>query len=244
MVLNIHGLASNMDLFAEMNQLGRLAGAEGFVAVYGQALGDPPSWQANPVGDDMTYLNDLLDTVEAKLCIDTAREYVTGFSQGAVMTTLLACDESERFAAAALVASVVELDDCEASEPVPAIAFHGTEDPLVLFDGGLRGVDGTPVQSREGVSAERPVEERVAAWAARNGCGRDSTETSPAVGARLLTYDCSRGSEVGLYILDGAGHTWPGSTAVNPLAGIFGPTNLDVDATAVMWAFFQQHARP
>ena len=64
----------------------------------------------------------------------------------------------------------------------------------------------------------------------------------PADHARLLRHDCPAGDDVELYVLDGAGHTWPGSEP-NALASIFGPTNMSVDATEIIWDFFQHHAR-
>jgi polyhydroxybutyrate depolymerase len=242
LVLNIHGFASGKDLFAEMNQMGALAQGQRFVAVFGHALGNPPSWVASAQGNDVNYLNDLVDTVESRLCIDIAREYVTGFSQGAVMTTLLACADSERFAAAAPVAGIAEVNGCEPTHKMPVVAFHGTDDPLVLYQGGLVGPDGKRAQPPEGVSAERPVTKRVATWAEYNNCEGRATESRPADHARLLHYDCHPRADVELYVLDGAGHTWPGSEP-NALASILGSTNMSVDATEIIWDFFQHHAR-
>ena len=78
----------------------------------------------------------------------------------------------------------------------------------------------------------------------RNGCTDDSTESNPAEGARLVSYDCPAGAEVEFYILDGGGHTWPGSEFHAASESVLGPTNMNVVATETMWAFFQQHARP
>ena len=239
-VLAIHGGGSGKDIFGNISQMGALAQQEGFVAVFSHGLGQPPTWDYSADGADLTYLNDLLDTVESKLCIDTAREYVTGFSAGAAMTTLLSCTQPDRFAAVAPVAGASEFDSCEPSEELPVIVFHGTDDPFVLFEGGV----GEGIEPPEGAIVGQPVAQRVAAWAERNGCTGDSTETKPAEGARLVSYDCPPGVEVEFYILDGGGHTWPGSELQATLEDVLGPTNMNVDATETMWAFFQQHARP
>jgi polyhydroxybutyrate depolymerase len=239
-VLAIHGGGSGKDIFAAISQMGVLAQQEGFVAVFSHGLGQSPMWDYSVDGADVAYLNDLLDTVESKLCVDTAREYVTGFSAGAAMTTLLSCTQPARFAAVAPVAGASEFDSCEPSGVLPLIVFHGTHDPFVLFEGGV----GEGIEPPEGAIVGTTVHQRVAAWAERNGCTGDSAETKPAEGARLVSYDCPRGADVEFYILDGGGHTWPGSEVQAPLESVLGPTNMNVDATETMWAFFQQHARP
>ena len=239
-VLAIHGFGSGKDIFATISQMGVLAQQEGFVAVFSHGLGQPPAWDYSVDGADLAYLNDLLDTVESHLCIDLAREYVTGFSAGAAMTTLLSCTQPERFAAIAPVAGASEWESCEPSEEMPVVVFHGTDDPAALFEGGV----GEGVEPPEGViGVGQPVAQRVAAWAERNGCAGDGTETNPAEGVRLVTYDCPAGAEVEFYILDGGGHTWPGSEFQVALESVLGPTNMNLDATETMWAFFQQHAR-
>jgi polyhydroxybutyrate depolymerase len=240
LVLTIHGGGSGKDIIANITQLGALAQQEGFVAVFPHGLGQPPAWDYTADGTDVAYLNDLLDTVESKLCIDTTREYVTGFSAGAAMTTLLTCTDSQRFAAAAPVAGASEFDSCEPSEEMPVTVFHGTDDPFVLFEGGV----GEGIEPPEGAIVGPSTTEVVAAWAERNGCSGESTESNPAEGARLVSYDCPAGADVEFYILERAGHTWPGSEFHAALESVLGPTNMNVDATATMWAFFQQHARP
>src|SRR5690606_10095983 len=57
-------------------------------------------------GDDLGFLNGLLDSLEDELCLDQSREYATGKSNGAGMTTWLACQPDPRFAAVAPVAGV------------------------------------------------------------------------------------------------------------------------------------------
>ena len=54
--------------------------------------------------DDVVFVNALVDELEGRLCIDPTREYVTGKSNGAGMSTFLACQPDVRFAAVAPVA--------------------------------------------------------------------------------------------------------------------------------------------
>lgn len=52
---------------------------------------------------------------------------------------------------------------------------------------------------------------------------------------------CRDGTAVELYVIDGGGHTWPGSPGAPEKLG---PTTTSIDATALMWAFFERHPRP
>jgi polyhydroxybutyrate depolymerase len=158
------------------------------------------------------------------------------------MTTLFSCTEPERFAAIAPVAGASEFESCEPSQEMPIILFHGTDDQFVLFEGGV----GEGVEPPEGAIVGQSRAEFVAAWAERNGCIGDGSESNPAEGARLVSYDCPASADVEFYILTGGGHTWPGSelhAAIAIKSGL-GPTNMNVDATETIWKFFQQHARP
>src|SRR5690606_9654098 len=117
------------------------------------------------------------------------RVYVAGLSNGAFMTSTVACDHADRIAAAAPVAGIVAPEDCDAARPVPVVAFHGTEDTFVAFDGGLgssvadlpspdgEGTMGDDVSALEeeaageGTAPVGPsVPEATATWAGRNGC--------------------------------------------------------------------------
>jgi polyhydroxybutyrate depolymerase len=50
---------------------------------------------------------------------------------------------------------------------------------------------------------------------------------------------CANRADVVLYTVHGGGHTWPGGT---PLPKWFvGRTTHSIDATALMWSFFQEH---
>jgi len=53
------------------------------------------------------------------------------------------------------------------------------------------------------------------------------------------TYEVGReGAEVGLVVIEGGGHTWPGK---KPTAAVLGRSTLTVSANDLMWEFFQKH---
>ncbi len=85
-----------------------------------------------------------------------------------------------------------------------------------------------------------PVEDWAAAWAKRDGCTKGPQLATPVDTVTVRTWNaCSGGSEVVLYTLEGEGHSWPGSLTM-PAA----ITSQAVNATAIMWDFFQEHPMP
>jgi len=136
---------------------------------------------------------------------------------------------------------------------VPVIAFHGTADTFVAFDGGLgssvadlpqpdgSGTLGDAAEDAEDEPAGPTVPETVAAWAARNGCEGDPAEEVVADDVTLLAHPCPPGAFAELYVVDGGGHTWPGSEFDLSIESIVGPVTMSIDANELMWAFFQEH---
>lgn len=74
----------------------------------------------------------------------------------------------------------------------------------------------------------------------RNGCDPTSKVTAPQGDASGVRYDrCTAGAEVVVYHIEGGGHTWPGGSNLP----VFGKTSA-LNASEVMWAFFEKHPMP
>ena len=158
LVLLFHGSGGNAREIARYTGLPAKADRAGFIAVMPQGLRTTlipePDWNFTTLGphhgpgepDDVAFIDDLLDALELQLCIDSARVFSTGFSAGAHLSVRLACDLSDRIAAIAPVSGVYfppfspDLPEPGCStQPVPVIAFHGTADKGVPFEGKDQG---------------------------------------------------------------------------------------------------------
>jgi polyhydroxybutyrate depolymerase len=257
-VVDLHGYSEGAEVHALVSGLGPYGDEQGFVTLtpHGQGQGPVPLWDTTPGGPDQVFLEAMLDDVEAQLCVDTARVFVTGLSNGAMMTSMLACELADRFAAAAPVAGVTEVAGCNADRPVPVVAFHGTDDGFLAYEGGFgpqvaslpspdgRGTLGDAADQAGG-SAEPTgpsVPDVVAGWAERNGC--DDTAPDEEVVAddvTLLAFACPAGAEAELYRVEGGGHSWPGSEFLANAVSVVGHTTMSISADEVMWEFFEQH---
>ncbi len=185
---------------------------------------------------DVSFLTAVIDDAIARFPIDGARIYMGGYSNGAQMTQRYICDRPTRIAAGAVIAGSIHHDDrlrCGGSVPTPMIIFHGTADEQINFNGNLL------------FSSSRQTAEF---WASRASCSLtpqnlgviDGTDDGTSV--QLNRYgNCRNGARVDHYIINGGGHTWPGSLSFStPL----GQTTQDVAATPLMWQFFREFSRP
>jgi polyhydroxybutyrate depolymerase len=260
LVVDFHGYSQTGPIQEVFSALGPYGDEQGFVTVTPDSGYEVPHWEFAAGSRDLAMFGDLLDQVEADLCIDTNRIYVTGLSYGAYMTSFLACAYSDRIAAAAPVAGTADPEGCEFERPVPVVAFHGTDDTYIAFEGGYgSSVAGLPQPDGSGTLGDavdpeaadeadqadqadlESIPEAAAAWAVRNGCEAEPTEERVADDVNELVFTCPPGAEASLYVVDGGGHTWPGSEFGDNIVDIVGYNTHSISANEIMWAFFQDH---
>ena len=204
--------------------------------------------------DDVAFIAALIKKIETEHSIDPNRIYATGISNGAMMSYRLGLELSEKIAAIAPV--VGSLPDAfgaktqgaaivKASHPVPAIIFNGTDDPLVPFKGGEVHF------YRKKLGTVLSVADTAQFWAARNGCESKPKVSSVPVSdpdmkvVKTTFSGCANGADVVLYAIEGAGHTWPGPEpgAQYLPARLIGRACHGLNATELIWEFFEKHAR-
>jgi len=225
-VLVLHGAGGDGPGFERYSRFSQLADREGFVAVYPSAIDRFWTVDEDSNGpDDVRFVAALLDRLEGRTCVDPARVYATGLSNGGGMAARLDCDLSERIVAVAPVAGAYGgLPPCRPSRAVSVLEMHGDADPIVPYEGGGPG---SP-DSADGFAA---------GWAARNGCTASPARRRLAPTAVRLDWSgCRNGTEVShVRILEG-GHDIPGVTPrTGPPGAIFGPGEI--------WRFLAEHPR-
>ena len=244
LVISLHAAAMWPATQMETSQWNRVADEHGFLVVYpsgttmrGGGTGVLPkiwllSHDAN-LAANVTFISDLIDTLEAAYNIDPTRIYANGFSNGGAMAFVLSCMLSDRIAAVGTVSAAQDQRPwswCANFPPVPLINFHGTAD-LVPYDGGRVWASPKPFPG---------VQAWTANWAQRNRCAPNPIESVTAEDVTRLEYtNCANDAAVVLYTIREGGHTWPGG---KPLAGwLLGRTSRSIDASSQMWAFFREH---
>jgi len=253
-VLNWHGLGSNGPDQLGFSEYGTLAESEGFIVIAPTGVASPDdadgrnSWELepdqDPGRDDIAFANQVLDMVIADLCVDASRVYTTGMSNGGYFSSVLACEMSDRIAAAAAVAALTHADDCDPERDVPIIGFHGTDDDVVPYDGG-------------GISSLAPdivvplfelkILDEFAEFAVNAGCDAEPVVTEFSENVNQFDFGgCADGVTRTFYEIEQGGHTWPGSilsSLISESVGL-GKTTTQINASQVSWDFFEQHTLP
>jgi polyhydroxybutyrate depolymerase len=238
LVISMHGAGGWPTQQMEMSEWNRLAERERVIVVYPSGVdgAGPRVWRVDRgtgLGKDVQFISDLIDKLEASYNIDPTRIYANGFSNGGGMSFVLSCKLSDRIAAVGMVGAAQSLpwSWCTDRRPVPMIAFHGTADRMVPYNGGTSLVSPRPFPA---------VEPWVANWARRNRCASAPVESAVEADVTRREYtNCADYADVVLYIVRKGGHSWPGG---QPLPEFFvGPTTHSIDATDQMWAFFRAH---
>jgi polyhydroxybutyrate depolymerase len=197
--------------------------------------------------DDVGFFNALIDNLTGDFNIDPDRIFVTGISNGAMMSYRLAFEIPEKIAAIAPVAGAIPTDllmDNISRIPVSICAISGTNDPLVPWDGGLVGFPRNPRGTVISVPAS------VLFWVTHDNCSAipysiDLPDSDPKDHTRVYRDSYSNGTndtEVILYTISNGGHTWPDGYQYLPKA-LIGRTCRDINANEVIWDFFSAHPK-
>jgi polyhydroxybutyrate depolymerase len=153
------------------------------IAVYPQALpgagrsGFQPAWQSAPgeLGNrDVAFFDAMREWLQANHCVDDKRLFVMGYSNGARLSGVLACERPGAIAGLAIASGSLA---CSPAQPLPVTISHGINDSTIRYEQAV---------------------ETVRTWASRNGCkGPPKTgevgcfvgESCAAAPVTLCTYD-------------------------------------------------------
>jgi polyhydroxybutyrate depolymerase len=219
---------------SELTGFAAAAGERGWITVFPEATGQSRSWNygaSAAAADDAVFISNLTGSLKEALCIDPKRVYATGYSNGGAMALRAACDLGGVFAAVAPVAATYPV--CQAA--VPIVAFHGSLDEAVPYEGG----------GAAGEVPLAPVHKSVAAWASAIGCDALPVIARAAADVELATYArCPLGDgEALMYTVLNGGHTWPGALIDYPVEEA-GVTTHAISATQLILDFFETHPQP
>jgi len=244
LVVVFHGGGGNGERARTQTRMSELAEHEGFIAVYPNGSGALPNrfltWNTgsccgyakkNAI-DDVAFVRALLDSLEAAYKIDRSHVYATGLSNGGMMSHMMACALSDRFAAVAPVSGELSMD-CAPGNPVSVLIIHGTADRNLPYDGGVGPKALDP-------HAVRSVRYALDTWVRLDRCpATPVVDSTPTLVHRTFAR-CADDTSVELYTIIGGGHSWPGG---NRLSRMLDAPSKALDASRVIWEFFANHPR-
>ena len=248
LVIVLHGGGGNAANAEKMTGFTEKGRKEGFIVVYpdgtGPLQGRLLTWNArhccayamkNSV-DDAGFIRALIDDMVAHYPVDPHRIYVTGMSNGGMMSHRLGIELSDKLAAIAPVVGTLFGDEKKPEHPVPALMINGMLDQNVPYQGGAPG--GRGARSWDGTETQ-PALAQFEFWSRANGCKAKPAKVDDARWT-LWSGDCPNKADVALYLIKDGGHAWPGG---QPGSARGATPSTAMNATDVIWEFFRTHAR-
>jgi polyhydroxybutyrate depolymerase len=235
LVLLFHGYGGTPQGVVDTTAMGELADKNNTILVAPLARGRVTEWDfRTPSSDptsDLAFVHDLVKELKSDACIDSSRVYAAGFSNGSVLALALACDGRTKFAAYGAVSGPYWNDSCRGAPPASIIYFHGLRDTVVPYAGANTVIGPLP-----------PVNDVMASWAAHDSCPAASATTTVSQHVRHFTWNkCKDRSGINVYVVDNGGHRWPGGKPYHS-GRVSGVMTQEIDATTLIWRFFEQHA--
>lgn len=239
MLMALHGGGGDADFQASDDKYKLISKSEqaGFIAVFPNGYsrfqsGILATWNAGACCgpaqknniDDVGFLRQVIHRVEKQANVDPKRVFVTGMSNGAMMSWRLACEAPE-VRAIAPVEGTDNTATCKPARPVPVIEFHALDDENVSFNGGYGPNSIAKVNFAS-------VPDSIAKWVRINSAQPHAKRTLTVPGAH-----CDRHAgpaPVELCITDTGGHSWPGGGTQQ---GRKQPS-MAISANDLMWSFF------
>jgi poly(3-hydroxybutyrate) depolymerase len=110
--------------------LRRLSDAADNGTIFVAPQGNGNGW-ANPGGQDLTFIDDLVRLLDNSTCVDTTQRFAGGFSYGGGMSYSIACSRADVFRAV-VVYSGAELSGCSGgNQPIAYMGIHGVSDNVL-----------------------------------------------------------------------------------------------------------------
>lgn len=227
LVLAFHGAGADGRFMESYTGLSKMADRDDFVAVYPTAHGK--LWNSTGRGsgpdDDVAFVRSLIDDIESKLCVDPARVYATGVSNGGSFTARIGCELSDQLTAIAPVAGGYGVQPtCTPARPVSVLEVHGTDDGSVPYDG-------------DPYSGHSSVPAWIATWEGFDECAGPATWRR--IGPKTLVrvrLGCAAATTVAQVKVIGGGHVWPGTPGgPRPASKSKGRS---FSASEAVWQFF------
>jgi polyhydroxybutyrate depolymerase len=200
--------------------------------------------------DDVAFLLALLNWAHQQHRTDRSRVYVSGASNGGMMSMRMLMQAPEAFAAAAVFVASLPVDESRFVQPAvatPLFIANGTEDPLVRWGGGTIAGDRGLMRSVSDTVAWwiKTMRAEPQAKAVQQLPKQDNTD--PCLLELREHAALPGGAPVVVLTMRGGGHSLP--SAKYPLADTFlirryiGPVCRSAEGPELAWQFLQQHRR-
>ena len=233
-----------------------IADNEKFLVVYPEGSLDiqgNPGWNdcrsddlSGSQGDDISFLKQLNSKLISELNINSSKMYLTGTSNGALMTYSYAFQFPETIKAIAISSGNLpqfpESGLCTngSTLPLPILITHGTSDPAMPANGGCVADIGGNCNRGKVISQTATINY----WLQRNGLQNVTPtitnfdiNTNDAGNVEKRVYNGAK--PLVYFVLNNAGHAVPSKTVYSNSSPTSGVQNRDIEYAEEVWNFFK-----
>lgn len=245
-VIVLHGGMGSAKVMRANSGFDAVARSRGFMVVYAEGIAfgdDRHAWNTGYLlrrlvqdADDIAYFDTLIDTLVREHGADPTRIYMTGGSNGGMMTFVYAVARPEKLAAIAPVVASMFTFETKPSVPLPILIINGAKDDEVPLEGGMSR---NPIVRRGQQAPFKPLKEVVQFWVEANQSKPEAQVVTKGT-VTTTVYEPKPNGAVTEFVVDSAGgHGWPGSRArreeIAPITSFSGAERT--------WEFFKDKRR-
>lgn len=243
LILALHGGGGDPDQFAKASGFARAATRAGFAVAFPAGSGRRGdkllTWNggyccgfaARQGVDDLGFLKQVIADAATRFGVDGTGVYITGMSNGSIMSETFAAKNPGLIRAVAGVSGTMDTRRTRVAGQVPALIIHGTADPMVPYEGG----QGDTSLTRTNFASVASV---VKAFLAPFGSTTQTSRTIDAKddGTSVIVTDYAAGGQVVLRLMtvEGGAHHWPGGRKARLTEG----KTQEIDANTEILRFF------
>ena len=242
LIIALHGGGGSARQFRRQSGIETAALAKGFAVVWPDAIGG--NWNDGRLNrrrqlvhdeNDQGFIRALVKKLVADGVADAKRIYVTGMSNGGIMSFRLACDNLDLFVGAAPVAANMEVPaGCNGTSPLALFNIVGTDDTFVPIAGEAilgRAGQGQVISSAETLVLFQPLAN------CRGVPKVTAIERAPDDGTSLYISEAQGcAAPITQVQVVAGGHAWPGKNS--PIDWITGVNSREINATTALVDFF------
>lgn len=244
LILALHGGGGDPDQFAKASGFARAATRAGFAVAFPAGSGRRGerllTWNggyccgyASRRGvDDAGFLKLVIEDASSRFGVDGSRVYLTGMSNGSIMSETFAAKNPGMVRAVAGVSGTMDTSRTRVRGKIPALIIHGTADTMVPYDGGQGD---TSLTRTDFASVASVVQAFLTPW---GGVLAETTRTIDRRddGTSVIVTDYQKGGKVVLRLMkvEGGAHHWPGGRKARLTEG----KTQEIDANTEILRFF------
>lgn len=244
LILALHGGGGDPVQYASASGLARAANRAGFAVAFPAGTGRRGerllTWNggyccgsaARKGVDDLGFLKEVIEDASRRFGVDGTGVYLTGMSNGSIMSETFAAKNPGLVRAVAGVSGTIDTSRIRVQGKIPALIIHGTADTMVPYEGGQGD---TSLTRTDFASVASVVQSFLAPW------GGVLAETTRNIdrkddGTSVVVTDYQKGGRVVLRLMTikGGAHHWPGGRKARLSEG----KTREIDANTEILRFF------